>query len=451
MTSRSHWILALMLFLSVEPASAARLVYVLSSPLAKNHGPGLPHTSYFGVCQNDQDGDCLDDAMENRLAELVNPSYYFDQNESCPARYVYFQVRPQSSGVDTWRVDGVIKLVHITYFFNYEKDCKIDGHLGDSERVIYTLQSTDLQTWSLESGVYYRHTGFKSVSGDYLATFARALGRSSPVIASEHEGHGSWEGASPYNHDCSPDAAFFRSCFNRSEARLSTPTPNPLLHNIGGPDQGRIGGPERWRPHPEHLIVSGRDVYTPRNGKREYWTRRDDLPESRRFCGWQCSQRYPDGTCNTLSGNPLFAQSSCAGALDGKLDRAYFDKQSRPITAADNGGRSLSYSCTQEVPTGGTTTLLTWTYRGDGPQGHLRYTAQDSRGTTFYYRLWYVGIPEILTQRWILEQVAPNDWEGRALNRCDQFDVSVAGSFLRFAGPSGTCSNGVRLQCQIIE
>jgi hypothetical protein len=418
-------------------APAAALDFPLPSELAKNHGPGAPHTSFVGVCQNDQDGDCLDDAMENKLAELVNPRYYLDEDESCPTLFLYAQVRPVGHGVDVWRVDGRVKQVNITYFFLYNRDCKsIGGHLGDSEHVRFTLRSQNLKTWTLESGRYSRHSGTSTFPASHLNYMANGVQSTRPIVAADEDGHGSWEGVSPYDDDCSNEDSVLgiRDCFNRSSAYFSSYQIHPIQHNIGGPDLGRLNGPEKWRTGTPHLSIFASQVYTERNGKWETWQ-----GGSPKFCGWQCSLTDGSGDC-------LVPKSGCAGGLNGKLDKTVFSRQSRPVTAADNNGQSFPYNCTFWRNGAWHSNTNTWTYRGTNPQGHLLYTVNDIAGT-HYYRLWYVGNIGINAERWILESVAPNDWQGPAQVRCDQFDVRTSGDELTYGGPAGTCSNGVVQYC----
>jgi hypothetical protein len=424
----------MLLLMCAAPLAAANLTYVLSGELAKNHGPGWPHTAFNGVCQGDADNDCLDDAMEQELMKRLNPRYYRDEDESCPTMYVYAQVRPASESVDVWRVDGRLKWVDVTYFYNYAEDCKIDGHYGDSEHVRYFLYSQDLKTWTLDRATYWRHSDTKTVSGNHLSNIAwdvsGQLGQPNvpPVIAADEDGHGSWEARSAYSDDCTADSTFpfRRTCFDEDEARKSHYTQQPILHNIGGPDGGRFRGPEHWRTGTEHLTVSGSEVYTLRNGIREYW-----MP-ARDFCGWKCIE-------------PLCSLRGCAGSLQGKLDTAPFTRQSRPITQADYGA-PYTYQCTFTRNGGAeTANQVTWTYRGQNPEGHLLYTATDIGGT-HYYRLWY-SAPKEYGERWILESVGPNDWRGPAQVTCNQFDVNLAGTVVIFSGTSGACSNGVQQKC----
>ena len=200
-----------------------------------------------------------------------------------------------------------------------------------------------------------------------------------------------------------------------------------IQHNIGGPDGGRFSGPEHWRVSPPQRVVSGSEVYTDRGGYREYWT------PARPFCGW---------TCTTVS---CLNFHDCAGSLKGKLDTAPFTRQSRPITQADYGA-PYTYQCTFTRNGGAeVANQVTWTYRGQNPEGHLLYTATDIGGT-HYYRLWY-SAPKEYGERWILESVAPNDWRGAAQVTCNQLDVNLAGTVVIFSGATGACSNGVRQTC----
>ncbi len=423
---------AMLFLLCARPLCGGNLTFVLSSQLAKNHGPGAPHTSFNGVCQGDGDNDCLDDALENELIGKLNPRYYLDEDEHCPKMYVYAQVRPVGNGIDVWRVDGRLKQVNVTYFYNYEKDCKVDGHHGDSEHVRFFLFSQDLRTWTLDRAIYWRHSGSKTISGAHLANVAYdvsgMLGQPNvpPLVAADEDGHGSWEARWAYGNDCTADSTTIpRTCFDKDQARTSTFTRPTILHNVGGPDRGRFSGPERWRTGTSHLTVSGAEVFTLRNNIREYWA------PARPFCGWlQCLSPFG---------------CSCAGSLDGKLDKEVFTRQSRPITTAEYGA-PYTYQCTF-TRNGGPQVAnhVTWTYRGQNPQGHLLYTAVDIAGT-HYYRIWFSQTSEF-GARWILESVAQNDWQGAPKVTCNAFDVNLAGTAVLFSGASGACSNGVNQTC----
>ena len=211
------------LLLAAPGLTAANLYYNLTSELAKNHGPGAPHTSFNGFCQGDQDNDCLDDAMEWELIQKLNPRYYLDEDESCRTMYVYAQVRPAAPSVDVWRVDGRMKWVNVTYFYNYEKDCQgLDGHSGDSEHVRFYLFSQDLKKWTLDHAIYWRHSDSKTISGTHLANVAYdvsgQLGQPNvpPLVAADQNGHGSWEAKWAYGDECTADTIVFprRTCFD---------------------------------------------------------------------------------------------------------------------------------------------------------------------------------------------------------------------------------------------
>jgi hypothetical protein len=342
--------------------------------------------------------------------------------------------------VDVWRVDGRIKEVNVTYFFLYPQDCNFFyGHFGDSEHVRFHLSSTDMKRWTLDSGTYWRHNGNSTYSGEYIYNIALGVGSNRPIVAADEDSHGSWEARSAYSSACSNDDSILgiRDCFTKDEARYSAYNVNTIVYNIGGPDLGRQNGPERWRTGTPNLTVSGSSVYTERNGKREYWA------PNTKFCGWKCS--FIDAAAGCRS--PV---DKCATPLDEKIDKGMFSRQSRPMTANENGGRPFSYNCTfqQSYPSGTPApNQVTWTYRGTNPQGHFLYTATDIGGT-HYYRLWYVGQTPSKFERWILESVAPNDWQGPPQVRCDAFDVGPGGQQVTFGGPNGgACSNGVFQVC----
>lgn len=289
-------------------------------------------------CRGDvRDQDCLDDARENDLANAINPLLFFDEDEGCPEREAYYQVRPLMAGssspfVSSWKPHQGTYRVQVTYYLQYYRDCNartFEGHTGDGERVQYLLDSSDLQTWTIVDSVYHAHGHANRYSGNYLADRAAELGVRVPSIAADEDGHGSYPGLSGGSDDCGQlqsDPFGLRDCFDDSMAedfRKGRATRvldgNSAGRNIGEP----FGGWNR-----DVMGGSGDDAYTwhfnPHTQRWgfEFWSS-VGAPYNQ-FCGWACVS-YEGGRCLTqLPGEPRprFPTPACTGPLWGGVDRS---------------------------------------------------------------------------------------------------------------------------------
>lgn len=305
----------------------------------------LPSDLKKASCAGDDDGDCLDNASEANLAWIVAPYYYYDEDENCSgapytqsfnaARYGrkdFYQVRPMGSRIDLWQANAGAKTVQITYFLLHPHDCQgrpiiPDGHQGDSENIRFKLASTDLRTWTLVSGDFFHHNRVHTFSGEYLKARASEIGTSFPNVAADEDGHGSWAGEKGSSSACagSEDDFCFGSCdcFRGTMASAFANGYREILgatRNVGGPC------PERWRPGV--VTVAGSTVYSSFDvgfgSIPEYWTPRTDA--WKKFCGWECSLRYSDGTC----AYSVDGKSGCSSPLSEKVDKTCFTTAAAP-------------------------------------------------------------------------------------------------------------------------
>lgn len=72
----------------------------------------------------DRDGDGLDDALEETLARGYLPYLSMAPDDGCPLGGIVYRVRKHPDDAT---------LVHIFYAHLYERDCGLNGHVGDNE------------------------------------------------------------------------------------------------------------------------------------------------------------------------------------------------------------------------------------------------------------------------------------------------------------------------------
>ena len=319
---------------AIDFMSEPYLAYTIGSSIAKEG------------CAGDHDGDCLDDAAELELAALAAPILFLDNGERCADRddfsvRPFFQVRPIGG-------DGTVERINITYFLNWPLDCGHRTeryHLGDSEHVRFSLESSDLQTWSIYEATYWAHGKPNVIDGATLDDLADAIGSQRASVAVEGDKHGSWFGLDADSDDCAgpeDDHAFgaidcfpeegWRSAYQNGE--YFTLAMGEGL-NIGEPPHehgGRFLAPaviaERDRDVIRYRAASQHDL-----PGSEYWW---NAPEGyREFCGWMCPdvERPTEGGCRRtsfplidgerkdfdrrLDGDDL---ADCAQALESKID-----------------------------------------------------------------------------------------------------------------------------------
>jgi hypothetical protein len=328
------------------PPPPPGLRYTLSAPLKQD------------LCAGDGDSDCLNDWQEQALASQIDPIHFLDEDEDCPGKEVYYQVRPvgvsskfqygpsdssfvrsSTSQVDAWRPFGGTYYVAVSYFLNFYKDCNTKvgvyfaGHLGDNENVTFLLTSTDLRTWTLVQGHYPSH-GFPDggpragkgffFDGTYLMNIARAMNINNPSIASDEDGHGSFPGVSPYTDACTgPDMygengdGNQRDCFYDEgiwdDGHMgSAMAHGHASHLLASNNHGNIGEPDHWNPAVLQVWPGGRTAAAMLNGVPEFFSNEPPLA----FCGWNCPQRNSAGQCSN--------NASCTTAMWEKIDKSCY-------------------------------------------------------------------------------------------------------------------------------
>ncbi len=323
------------------------------------------------TCPGDSDGDCLDDALEDELADLAAPVLFYDEDESCTAgiggdpehypRQDFAQVRPSGWGVRDWPNESGGHTITIHYYFLYPHDCQhcfgIGGHQGDVERVSYTLRSNDLLTWTITGGVYRHHgTDPTNANGQQLGAVAARLGVSRPVVAVSQNSHASyitWAFLSEFlflnSSGCGPDTsglnvglftvcvddcycdstnASLATCFaaGATDGLFEIATPQ----NLGEPERLRTDGTLKSEPDPNSqrpFVFTELDLGHGLN--REFWSENVPGPEFAYFCGWECAAKdRPDdkAKCDTSA----HGDRKCIGQLFGYLDDAHFDLEPAP-------------------------------------------------------------------------------------------------------------------------
>jgi hypothetical protein len=320
-------------------------------------------------CGGDSDADCLDNAQETALANLINPWLFLDEDEDCAGREVYFQVRPVGTSsrfrvsaqdtsfvksstafVDKWRPGTGHYYVAVTYFLNFFKDCNsktfadLQGHVGDNEHVTYLLSSSNLRTWTVEQGNYPSHGepsgGINAGKGyfygrSHLETIAAALRNGThPALASDEDGHGSYPGSSVHSDACTTSDIFgrngdghLRDCFYDEGLFDDGHMGSAFEHGhvqalLSGVATGRnIGEPAHWNANVLKVYAGGVKASAVRNGVEEFFSNEPNA----KFCGWLCPQRDSSGNCATnISITSTQATRNCTDSMWGKLDHSCY-------------------------------------------------------------------------------------------------------------------------------
>jgi hypothetical protein len=324
----------------------------------------IPSALKRSGCPNDQDGDCLDDAMEHALAAKAAPMMFLDNAERCADLGEYrvhpsFQVRPigrAARPVEDWNEGWETEKVRVTYFLNWPLDCGYStekSHLGDSEHVTFELEGSDLMNWSLVRAVYRSHGDEYVIDGERIDDLADTIGATRPTIAVEGDKHGSWWGKNSGSDDCAGSEIDFgfgaidcfadmswNEAFERGEYFVLEVRDEM---NIGEPPLGGATfrspavekvidgeGIERYRTSSQYEGSAGHLNHL---GGSEYWWNAPKKFE--RFCGWVCADedRVVDGCTERrfqiLGGRwkdfdsrvDMDTAAECAGPLQEKIDR----------------------------------------------------------------------------------------------------------------------------------
>jgi len=218
-------------------------------------------------CEGDTDGDCLDNEVEDMLAQLVAPRLFWDEEETCdgysagdtthckPLHLVQVRPRTEYPGVSTCQswggtspddryytnlcsyvLDDSLKdpkvgkwqsntssyaSVEVRTVFGYpmqQDDGVIEkDHLGDLEMVIWRLVSWNLTDWELQSASFTHHNRASLSLPSELVDIAENLGVDQngqsagphPNVLYDGIWHGSWPGEAANSDSCAAGADNF--------------------------------------------------------------------------------------------------------------------------------------------------------------------------------------------------------------------------------------------------
>lgn len=196
-----------------------------TSGSAASSGAGQGGSGAGGGPSTDNDGDGLDDAWEQKIAESYLPFISLDPDDGCPLGGIVFRVRPHPANP---------ALVHIVYDHLFEKDCGLTGHVGDNEVFGATVNPTvpppagilALQAVTHQGTACEKTTKCGSCPGLDPCTTAMKNGADYPVAFSSKDKHATYVQDSECN---------FLACFDSCSLAPSEP-PMPLV-NAGEPDK----------------------------------------------------------------------------------------------------------------------------------------------------------------------------------------------------------------------
>ncbi|HEV8324353.1 MAG TPA: hypothetical protein VG389_22235 [Myxococcota bacterium] len=173
----------------------------------------------------DLDGDGLDDAVEQMLAESYLPFMSLSPMDGCPTMGIVFRLTPHA--LDATKV-------HVIYDVLYDEDCGAGGHVGDDEVFAATIDPAvpapagilALRAISHQGTPCEAVTDCGCAAGGLTACETQSwMGASWPVVYASRDKHGS------YVFEGTCDGA----CFFTNYCDLA-PTPAvPLLVNAGEP------------------------------------------------------------------------------------------------------------------------------------------------------------------------------------------------------------------------
>lgn len=109
--------------LSLLPATVA------CRPASDGSCTDVDHSMLFDAA-GDQDGDQLDDGLEDAAARAYLPFLATHPEDACALSGIVFRARPHPDDA---------ALVHVVYSRLYQRDCGLNGHLGDNEAFGVTI------------------------------------------------------------------------------------------------------------------------------------------------------------------------------------------------------------------------------------------------------------------------------------------------------------------------
>lgn len=191
-------------------------------------GSGGSGSGSGGGAAGDNDGDGLDDAWEQKIAEDYMPFLSIDPEDGCPLGGIVFRLRPHPANP---------KMIHIIYDHLFEEDCGLGGHVGDNEVFGATIDPAVPPPAGILTLVAVTHQGTAcekttkcgSCGGLDACSTAQKKGADYPVVFSADGKHATYV----QKGECS-----FLSCFDSCAQAPSEP-PTPLV-NAGEPSKHLI-------------------------------------------------------------------------------------------------------------------------------------------------------------------------------------------------------------------
>lgn len=178
-----------------------------------------------GSASADADGDGIDDAAEQTMAHDYFPFLSLQPNDQCPLHGVLYRLSPHPADPSK---------VHILYDVLYERDCGLNGHVGDNEAMGVladpNVAAPDgilaVRSISHQATVCERVTTCGSVAGCSPCVTAERNGAMYPVAYSSKDKHGGYVNESTCDSSVICDAG---GC------GLNSAADDPPLYNAGEP------------------------------------------------------------------------------------------------------------------------------------------------------------------------------------------------------------------------
>lgn len=172
----------------------------------------------------DEDGDGLDDALEARLAADYLPYLSLHPSDGCPLGGIVYRLRPHP---------GDAAKIHVIYVHLFERDCGLNGHVGDDEVFAMTIDPAApppagivaIKAISHQGTLCERTSQCGACPGLSACDTALVEGVAWPVVYTSKDKHATYARKS---------SCGFGTCFDTCELNPTRAVP-PLV-NAGEPD-----------------------------------------------------------------------------------------------------------------------------------------------------------------------------------------------------------------------